>query len=64
MQSEITLSMREARAIRSALTEFLCSTAGDRGDAEVERERTVVERLIVRLDGRFGNAVQWSPRLG
>lgn len=63
MQTQIPLSMREARAVRNALTEFLCATAGDRDDAEVAHERAVVEALIVRLDGRFGKGIQWSPRL-
>jgi hypothetical protein len=64
MQTQFPLSVREARAVRGALTELLCSTAGDRGDAEVRRERAIVERLIARMDRRFGSAIQWSPRLG
>jgi hypothetical protein len=63
MQTQFPLSLREARAVRGALTEVLCLTASDRGDAEVGRERAVVERLIARLDRRFGSGIQWSPKL-
>lgn len=63
MRNAFPLSVSEARSLRAALTEFLSSTAGDRGDAGVRRERAVVERLIARMDRRFGSAIQWSPKL-
>jgi hypothetical protein len=63
MQTQFMLSLREARAVRSALTEVLCSTASDRGDAEVGSEREAVEGLIDRMDRRFGSAIQGSPTL-
>lgn len=64
MRTKLPLSVSEARAARGALTELLCSTAGDPNDAEVGSERTVVERLIVRLDRGLGHAIQWAPGLG
>lgn len=64
MQTTIPLSVPEARVVRGALTEFLCSTAGDCRDAAMRRERAIVERLLLRMDRRFGSSITWSPRLG
>ena len=55
MQTTIPLSVPQARVVRGALTEFLCSTAGDSRDAAVRRDRALVERLINLMDRRFGS---------